>query len=94
MIEELLVLAKAIPTVSKKYEHLICVAGITREGRWRRIYPIPWEVFINKHEHYFKKKQWIKYKLRENKSSDGRPESRKIYHNTIEPLKIENFKKN
>ena len=45
MIERLLVLAKAIPEISSKYEHLVCVAGITDSGEWMRIYPIPWKVF-------------------------------------------------
>lgn len=39
MKERLLVLAKAAPEASKKYEELICVAGITEKGEWRRIYP-------------------------------------------------------
>lgn len=43
--ESTLVLAKAYPVVSSKYEELVCVAGITSTGQWRRLYPIPWEVF-------------------------------------------------
>ncbi|MDE1768833.1 MAG: hypothetical protein KGH67_04430 [Candidatus Micrarchaeota archaeon] len=45
MKEKLLVLAKAAPEISSKYEHLVCVAGITESGEWRRIYPIPWKIF-------------------------------------------------
>jgi len=90
--EELLVLAKAYPTISSKYELLVCVAGITAEGEWRRIYPIPWNIFTQISESKFKKKQWIRYKLKDNRSSDGRPESRKIDFKSIEVLHEESYK--
>lgn len=92
MREELLVLAKAYPTISTKYELLVCVAGITADGEWRRIYPIPWETFL-KYETKFKKKQWISYELRDNKPSDRRPESRKIKLDTIDVLHEERYSK-
>lgn len=91
MKEELLVLAKAYPTISRTYELLVCVAGITANGEWRRIYPIPWETFL-KYETKFKKKQWISYELRDNKPSDRRLESRKIKFDTIEVLHEESYK--
>ncbi len=91
MREELLVLAKAYPTISTKYELLVCVAGITADGEWRRIYPIPWEIFLE-YETKFKKKQWISYELRDDKPSDRRPESRKIKFETIEVLHEERYK--
>lgn len=93
MREELLVLAKAYPTISSKYELLVCVAGITADGKWRRIYPIPWEIFSKFSDTKFKKKQWISYKLKEDKPSDRRPESRKINFNSIEVLCEEKYKK-
>ncbi len=67
MKEELFVLDKAYPTISKKYELLVCVARITDKGKWRRIYPIPWDIFWKYSESKFKKKQWIKYELRDDK---------------------------
>lgn len=91
MKERLLVLAKAYPITSKKYEHLVCIAGITETGEWRRIYPVPWEVFWRGRDTKFKKKQWIEYELRSNKPSDARPESRKVKYKTIKPLKEEDF---
>jgi len=87
MIERLLVLAKAAPEVSSKYEHLICVAGITDKGEWRRIYPIPWKIFWSMSGQNFKKKSWIQYELESDKPSDFRPESRKIKFETIRVLK-------
>jgi len=93
MRERLLVLAKACPEVSQKYESLICVAGITAKGEWRRIYPIPWKIFWGASPKNFSKKQWIEYELEDEKPSDHRPESRKIKPNTIRALKREEYGK-
>ncbi|AEF96526.1 hypothetical protein [Methanotorris igneus] len=92
MKERLLVLAKAAPVQSAKYRYLVCVAGITESGEWRRIFPIPWEVFSGKSKNKFTKKQWIEYELVEDKSPDGRPESRKIKKQSITPLHTESYK--
>jgi len=89
--ERLLVLAKAYPIVSRTYDHLVCIAGITETGEWRRVYPVPWDVFWKGKDTKFKKKQWIEYELRNNKPSDHRPESRKVKHDTIKPLEEEDF---
>ncbi len=91
MKERLLVLAKAAPEASKKYEELICVAGITDKGEWRRIYPIPWEVFWKTSPNRFEKKWWIEYELQSQSPSDHRPESRKIKFETIKPLRKATF---
>lgn len=93
MKERLLVLAKASPIESHKYKYLVCVAGITENGEWRRIFPIPWDTFRGNNDKKFKKKMWIEYELRDNKSPDGRPESRKIKGNTIQPLYEESYNK-
>ena len=93
MEENLLVLAKTCPIVSKKYEHLVCVGGLTKNNEWRRIYPVPWELFWAGKETKFKKKQWISYTLRSPKQSDHRPESRKIVAATVKLGPKENFKK-
>ena len=74
-LEKLLVLAKASPTVSRKYEHLVCVGGLTEANEWRRIYPVPWKIFFGGR---FKKKSWIEYEMQDNVSFDHRPESRKV----------------
>ncbi len=96
MKEKFLVLGKACPIVSKKYEHLVCVAGITDKGKWRRIYPVPWESFWKNSLNKFSKKCWIEYGLKSSEPSDKRPESRKILFETIKQLnkeKWENIKK-
>jgi len=91
MKERLLVLAKAMPEVSQKYENLVCAAGITDKGEWRRIYPIPFELFCK--ENKFMKKQWIEYELESDEPSDHRSESRKIKFETIKLLDHEKFDK-
>jgi len=91
MKEKLLVLGKACPIISKKYEHLVCVAGITDKGEWRRIYPVPWEVFWKGTATRFKKKAWIEYELESEKPSDWRPESRKIRSKSIKELEDADF---
>jgi len=91
MKERLLVLAKASPEISSKYGHLVCVAGITDKGEWRRIYPIPWKIFWKGSEKNFKKKSWVEYELQSDRPSDYRPESRKIKFETIKPLGPANF---
>ncbi len=91
MKERLLVLAKAAPEISKKFEQTICIAGITDGGHWRRIYPIPWKVFWTKAGTRFRKKSWIEYELESDDPSDHRPESRKIDYSSITPLRPADF---
>jgi len=38
---KVLITVKAYPAISKKYNETVCTAGITEEGKWIRIYPIP-----------------------------------------------------
>ena len=90
MKEKLLVLAKTYPIVSKKYEHLVCVGGITDKEEFRRIYPIEWKIFW--HKDGFKKKYWIEYETQSDNPSDHRPESRKIKLNSIRGLSEATFK--
>ena len=65
---------KTYPTLSAKYDELVCTAGITDKGKWIRIYPIPFRKL--KWEKQYKKYQWIELCLIKNKS-DFRPESYK-----------------
>lgn len=75
MKERLLVLAKAYPEFSSKYGYTICTAGITENGEWRRIYPIPFDVYLKAK---YSKRHWIEYEIREDDNPDARKESRKI----------------
>ena len=63
---------KTYPTLSAKYDELVCTAGITEKGKWVRIYPVPFRKL--QWEKQYKKYQWIELEVIENKS-DFRPES-------------------
>jgi len=79
---KILVLVKTYPAISKKYGEIVCTAGITEDGKWIRIYPIPFRK-INYHKR-FKKYDWIEIELTKNKK-DFRPES-------YRPIDYQNFR--
>jgi hypothetical protein len=62
---KILVLVKTYPAISKKYGEIVCTAGITEDGKWIRIYPIPFRK-IN-YRKRFKKYDWIEIELTKNK---------------------------
>lgn len=55
--KEVLVTVKAAPQTSKKHGDCVCTAGITREGEWIRLYPIPLRLFQTGKG--FKRFDWI-----------------------------------
>lgn len=69
---KILIVVKAYPAASRKYNETVCTAGITEEGNWIRIYPIPYRLVD--YEKQFRKYEWIDLKLVKN-NSDFRPES-------------------
>ncbi len=66
---------KTYPTLSKKYDELVCTAGILDDGSWVRIYPLPFRKLD--YDNRYKKYQWMEVPLIKN-DSDPRPESYKI----------------
>ncbi len=73
---KVLITVKTYPTISDKYDELVCTAGFREDGTWIRIYPIPFRK-KNYHEQY-KKYDWIVVDLVKNKK-DFRPESYRPY---------------
>ncbi|TGM63185.1 hypothetical protein EHQ94_07075 [Leptospira meyeri] len=72
MKKKVLILVKTYPAISTKYGETVCTAGITEEGEWIRIYPIPFrKIDFNKR---YSKYDWIELELTKN-SKDFRPES-------------------
>jgi hypothetical protein len=69
---KVLITVKTYPLPSNKYEELVCTAGVLEDGRWIRIYPIPFRSLP--HDKKFEKYEWIQLGLVRNKS-DFRPES-------------------
>ncbi len=69
---KVLITVKAYPAISKKYNETVCTAGLTEDGKWIRIYPIPFkQLDYNKQ---FRKYEWVELDLERN-TSDFRPES-------------------
>ncbi len=66
---------KTYPTLSKKYDELVCTAGILDDGSWARVYPLPFRKLD--YEKRYRKYQWMELPLAKN-ASDPRPESYKI----------------
>lgn len=67
---KVLITVKTYPTLSYKYDELVCTAGFLEDGSWIRIYPVP----FRKLETRYKKWQWIELDLVKN-DSDPRSES-------------------
>lgn len=79
-VERILILAKTYPSPSAKYVETSCVAGITQDGAMRRLFPVPFRMIEDQSR--FKKWQWIDVRV-EKARDDHRPESHKIYVDTI-----------
>jgi len=78
--EKILITVKTYPSLSAKYDELVCTAGFKEDGTWIRIYPIQFRK--KSYTEQYKKWQWIEIDIVKNKS-DKRPESyRPISHDT------------
>ncbi|WP_329804589.1 hypothetical protein [Flavobacterium facile] len=73
---KVLITVKTYPTISGKYDELVCTAGFLEDGSWIRIYPIPFRK--KSYEEQFKKYDWIEIDLVKNRS-DFRSESFRPY---------------
>ena len=71
-----LITVKTYPTISSKYEELVCTAGLLEDGSWIRIYPIPFRK--KDYEQQYSKYDWVEIDLVKN-TSDFRPESFRPY---------------
>jgi len=80
--KRVLVTVKAYPVESKKNGEVVCMAGITDEGEWIRLYPVPFDLFRGGHRK-LKKFTWIEVECKKDVDMLGRKESHKIRHNTI-----------
>lgn len=83
-LTKILITVKTYPTISKKYDELVCTAGFLEDGTWIRLYPIQFRK--KSYAEQYKKYQWIELDIVKNKS-DFRPESyRPVSHDT--PIEI------
>ncbi|PZN34689.1 MAG: hypothetical protein DIU71_01895 [Proteobacteria bacterium] len=79
--ERILIICKTYPSPSARYSETSCVAGISEAGKLLRLYPVPFRLIENKRQ--FKKWQWIRAVIKR-AADDRRPESHRIYVDTIE----------
>lgn len=73
-LTRVLITVKTYPTLSSKYDELVCTAGFLEDGTWIRIYPIPFRKLD--YDKRYKKYDWVEIDLVKNKA-DFRPESYK-----------------
>lgn len=71
-LTKVLITVKTYPTLSEKYDELVCTAGFREDGSWIRIFPVPFRKLD--YQNQFEKWQWIEIDLVKN-TSDFRPES-------------------
>ncbi|MEK6354960.1 MAG: hypothetical protein V4796_15780 [Burkholderia cenocepacia] len=79
-VERILILAKTYPSPSAQYVETSCVAGIAQSGAMRRLFPVPFRMIEDGQQ--FRKWQWIDVRI-EKANKDHRPESHKVYVDTI-----------
>jgi hypothetical protein len=73
-LTRVLIAVKTYPTLSTKYDELVCTAGFLEDGSWVRVYPIPFRKLD--YDKRYSKYDWVEIDLIKN-NSDFRPESRK-----------------
>lgn len=78
--EEVVVLVKAVPQVGIKHGETVCCAGITRDFKWRRLYPIRFRRLTD--DAKFARWQFVRYRA-VLPTHDVRPESRHVYEDKI-----------
>lgn len=83
-LTKVLITVKTYPSLSRKYEELVCTAGFREDGSWIRIYPVPFrKLDIEKR---YRKWEWIELDL-DKRAEDFRPESFRL-HDIDEKISI------
>ncbi len=78
--DECLILIKAQPHRSSKYFETVCCAGVGRDQKWRRQYPVPYRILQDSQK--FGRWSWIKYRFVRS-DGDPRTESQKVLPETL-----------
>jgi hypothetical protein len=84
-IIKVLIAVKTYPTLSSKYEELVCTAGFREDGSWIRLYPVPFRKLA--YHSQYKKYEWIEIDVLKN-TSDFRKESYRPLSLITEPQVI------
>jgi hypothetical protein len=77
--ERVLIVVRTYPTPANRGIEVSCTAGISQDGRWVRLFPLPYRLL--KAQQKFAKYQWIEANLK--KANDSRPESFNIDPDSI-----------
>jgi hypothetical protein len=79
-LTKVLIAVKTYPSLSSKYDELVCTAGFLENGNWIRVFPIPFRKL--EYDKRYSKYDWVEIDLTKN-TGDFRTESYK-------PRSIEN----
>jgi hypothetical protein len=80
----ILITVKTYPIPSKKYDELVCTAGVTETGKFIRLYPINFRELP--YTQQYKKYQWIEVFAEKHHGHDVRKESYRPHSDSIRPL--------
>lgn len=78
-----IILIKAQPHRSSKYSETVCCAGVGRDRKWRRQYPVPFRNLQDWQQ--FRRWQWIEYEYVD-PTDDSRSESQKVQPESLRTL--------
>jgi hypothetical protein len=78
--ERAIILVKAAPHPSRRYQETVCCAGVTPTGEWRRLYPIRYRHLAG--EAQFARWDILEYAARR-ASGDVRKESRRVEEHSL-----------
>jgi hypothetical protein len=81
--DECVILIKAQPHRSSKYFETVCCAGVGRDQKWRRQYPVPYRILNG--DQKFGRWQWISYEYVA-PEEDRRRESQKVVSHSLQAL--------
>ncbi len=79
--QEILTITMTYPVPHKEYLDTVCTGGITRDGKWIRLYPISYRYLDRQQQ--FSKFTWLKLNVRKS-LKDNRPESFQPQEESIE----------
>lgn len=81
---KVLITVKTYPIPSKKYDELVCTAGVTETGDFIRLYPIRFRDLPFKKQ--YQKYQWIEIDAHKHTGRDSRKESYRPVESTLKTL--------
>ena len=81
---DVLITVKTYPIPSKKYDELVCTAGVLPDGQFVRLYPINFRDLPFSRQ--YRKYQWIRVRAEKHGGRDSRKESYRPYCDTLKVL--------